>query len=503
MNRRSLIASVGAAALTACTSTSTPPLEATFAAELDAVIGGALARLGVVPGLAVAIYSREGAYARGFGVTNVETGERASADTAFYIASSTKPLTALAFSALASRGELSLDQTVAAFAPGAPFPMAVRPDQVKLRDLLTHTSGIVNNPIGHRLAFSGQHDPQTLWRLLGESSANSEAPLGRFQYTNVGYNIATILSDERLGVRWQDLLQREVFGPAGMTRTSAIMSRAARWSVAKPHTSLVGGGPSRLYLEKTDQTMQSAGGVIMSANDAAKWLALMVNDGAIDGRQIMPAAAIQATRAPLAQVGSERDGYAREHYGLGWYMGPHRDGKLFHHFGSFAGFRAHVSYMPERGVGVAAFANDSGVSASIVDLVANYLYDRLNRRDDAATVFAAALGDLAARHDALVPRLAADRQRRAVRPWTLTRAHATYAGAYESRRMGRVEVDAGAGALTVRFGVMRAIAEPFTDPDSIRVELEPFSGDVIVFDGNGPTPGALVFKGERFERVQD
>jgi len=497
MNRRSFLLAAGA--LTACATT--PSSSFALGADIDAAIARALERLGVAPGFAVAAYTREGVYARGFGVTDVGTGERVSADTAFYIASSTKPLTALALAKLDARGELNLDQSLAAYAPDSPFSTAVRASEVKLRDLLSHTHGIENDAIVHRTAFSGEHDPETLWRLLGACAANEEAPLGSFDYTNVGYNIATILTDRQLGVRWQDLLQREIFDPAGMTRSTAVMSRGVGWSVARPHRSALPEGPQRIYLEKTDQTMQSAGGVIMSANDAARWLELMIENGRVRGRQVISPDVIAATRAPLATLSENFGGYQRDQYGLGWYLGQHRGEPMLQHFGGFAGFRAHVSYLPDRGVGVAGFVNDSSAAFPLPDIIANYIYDLTAGRAEAEADLNSGIDAMVQERDAGIARIATDRANRAGRAWTLTRPREAYAGAYENEEYGQFNVTSEAGALTVTCGVLRSVAEPFPQPDSLRVELVPFSGGAVSFQGDGPHPDALTFQGRRFARI--
>lgn len=503
MNRRTLLLSAGAGALAACATTPSNSTSLALADEIDAAVALALARVEMAPGLGVAVYTPDGTYARGFGVTDIDTGERAHADTAFYIASSTKPLTALALAALHGRGELDLDQTIAAYAPQARFPDAVRPDEVRLRQLLSHTHGIENDPLGFRVAFSGQHDPDTLWRLLASSTVNSEAPLGQFQYTNVGYNIATVITDRNLGVVWQDLLQREIFDPAAMTRASARMSRAVTggWSVAKPHGLSRDNTVRRIYLEKADQTMQSAGGVIISPTDAVKWLELMCEDGRVGGRQIIPAQVVQATRAPLADVNATFDGYVREHYGLGWYLGPNRDEQMLHHFGGFAGFRAHVSYIPARRVGVAVFVNEDFVSADIVDAIANYVYDRTADRSDAQSRFDTALDGVAAQRDRRVAQATADRANRASREWTLTRPKPAYAGAYQNAEWGRIDIRASESEIELTFGVLHAVAEPFTRPDSMRVEFFPGMGVPVQFTGEGAQPSAVVFRGAAFTRM--
>lgn len=497
MNRRAFLTAAAATGLVSCATA--PRRDFALAADLDVAIARAMA-LNAAPGLALAVYTREGAFVRGVGVTDIGTGERASTATAFYIASSTKPLTALAIANLHHRRAFDLDATLAAYAPTAPFPAAIQADQTRFRDLLSHTGGIENGPIGYRLAFTGQHDPETLWRLLAYSETNDEAPRGRFDYTNEGYNIATVLTDRGLGLAWQDLLEREIFAPAGMARASARMSRAAAWSVAKPHTLTPEGAAQRAYLEKTDQTMQSAGGIIMSAEDALRWLELMVESGRVGRRQVVAPEVIAAVQQPHAQVGSEFEGYVREAYGLGWYLGPYREDRLVHHFGGFAGFRAHVSFSPARGVGVAAFVN-SDQGGGLTDAIANYIYDRTGGADDAQQRFDEALANVAARRDRMAAAISTDRANRATRTWTLTRARTAYAGAYESEAWGRIEVAAQGERLHLRQGALQALAEPFTQPDSVRVEFVPGRGEPIQFEGGGERPDGLRTRFGQFQRV--
>jgi len=45
--------------------------------------------------------------------------------------------------------------------------------------------------------------------------------------------------------------------------------------------------------------------------------------------------------------------------------------------GGFEGWRAHVSLMPERRLGVAVVTNSGGSSRAVINLIAAYIYDRL------------------------------------------------------------------------------------------------------------------------------
>ena len=509
--RRRVLAMLGAGAGLACAAGLTAGAkqrpsrgyrELPLAPEIDAAVERAMA-LDLSPALGVAVYSRDGLYARALGLADINTSERASVDTVFYIASSTKSVTALALACLHARGELDLDASLAEISPQAPLPSATRPSEVRLRDLLAHVGGIANRPINHRLTATGQHDPDTLWRLLAVSEPNAEAPLGRFQYQNIGYNISTILTDHRLRVPWQSLLRTEVFEPAGLMRTSASMShaRASRWSVAMPHRLDRNGVRERSYLEKSDQTMHSAGGVVMSAHDAGRWLELIVEDGRVGRRRCLPAEVVRATRVPVAKVGVEFEGYRREMYGLGWYIARYRDEQMFHHFGGFSGFRAHISYLPDRAIGVAVFSNDSTVGLRLVNAVANYVYDRTGSYPDARHRLDAALDDARARYAEAVREVVADGATRANLQFALVRPGAAYAGVYESPEWGRMEVVEAGNSLLFTCGVLRAVAEPLDKPDSVWVELEPGEGAVLRFEGHGSAPDSLSIQDRHFRRV--
>lgn len=503
MDRRLLLASAGAVGLSACMTTRAQgrARPSALGDALEAGIASAFERCGFVPGMAVAAYSPDVAFAGGFGVTDIQTRQPVSPHSAFYIASSTKPLTALAIARLHDRGMLDLGAPLSDLAPGL-FPEAIRPTEVRLRNLLSHTSGIENEAIVLRLAFTGQHDPSILHDLLAQCRANGEAPLGQFQYSNVGYNIATILSDELLGVAWQDMLRREVFSPTGMTHTSARISdaQARRWSLAKGHWASSPEGVQILSLQKSDRTMHSAGGVIMSANDALKWLELMIEGGRVGGRRVAGAGLVASTLEALALIPGEED-YAAHHYGLGWYLSTYRGEPMVHHFGDYDGFRAHVSYLPQRRIGAAVFVNESSASWWIVHGAANYIFDRLTGQADAEARMDAALNSAAQEREEWINRIAADRTERANLAWGLSRARAVYAGVYENLLLGRMEVTDQDGDLVLRLGQLQSSASAAPEPEAVSVEFFPYRRGRIAFESDGAAPSALRFRGARFERV--
>ena len=480
--------------------------ELAISSQIDQQITDALIEFEAIQGLSIAVYTPSGIYVQGFGVTDLDTGEKTTKDTAFYVASSTKSMVAIALAAMHERGAIDLDSTLSEFAPDAPFPTNTYPDQVTLRDLLSQSSGLTNEAIEYRLAYSGQYDTQILNRLVATTQPNIEAPLGVFEYTNSNFNLLTFIIEQKLGLNWKDMLADELFDKAGMTHTTTYMSEALgqKWSLARPHSTIGPGAPKRTYLEKTDATMHSAGGVVMSAADAVKWLELLVEDGRIAGRQIVPSDAITASRAPNVEVGKTFGPYDRDHYGLGFYIGPYGENnhQLVHHFGGFSGAAAHVSYMPDQKIGVAVFANDNDIGGRLIHLIANYIYDTLTGRLDAGSTFDSRIERLAAMGAAANAKALARADAAATRQWTLSHSLADYVGRYENNLMGTMAIVIDGSDLRFSIGNLNGVAYAGTEElESVSVDLVPGSTDIIRFEyALDETVDSLVYQGNIFEK---
>lgn len=465
------------------------------AKDIDAFARKALARVGAVPGLSMAVVKgSDVVLTAGYGVTDLRTGKPVDADTAFYIASATKAFTALAIAATAERGTFGLDAPLKTWIGDSPLPPNLAAS-TSLNDLLSHRSGLENEPIAFRAAYSGAHTPRIMRDLLSET--RRERSNGDFRYANTGYNLATTLIEDRFGRDWRALVETEVLQPAGMRHTTARIDRARRtMSVAVGHTPASDGRMAASPLQKTDATMQSAGGLVSTARDMARWLRIQLNDGVLDGRRAFPPGLVASTHRSLVAQQTTFGPYRREGYGLGWQIGRYDEAVLIHHFGNFAGSRAHVSFMPERGTGVAVMANEDAMAGELVDLVANYAYDRLAGRPDLEARYDGELTALTQRLSKRREGLAASRSQRAARPWSLQQPNKAYAGAYHNPAMGRLDIAEKNGRMIVKAGLMTSTAEAGADPESVRVELIPLTGQIIRFEA----PGRLVYDGQTYVR---
>ena len=476
-----------------------------FESSYDAYIRRTLEKIPDIPGVAIVVIKDDRPiFTKAYGMADRETGKKADTDTLFYIASLTKSFTALTASMLDQEGKIKLDAPMTKYASGISFKNQI-PEKVTIRNLLTHTSGLRNNPLVFRMAYSGESDPSDMRSVFAGATTYSDENYGKYAYDNLGYNIYGVLLQNHLKKRWQDELDKRIFKPLGMKHTTTYTSHAAakKWTIATNYTLSTETQTSiRSPLAKTDDNLQSAGGIFTSISDIGKWLIVNMNDGKLNGKQVFPAELIRAQHTGYTKSTRNEPPFTAEEYGLGWQLGKYGSDKVIFHHGGFAGYRSHFSFMPERRIGIAVHVNEDVAAGRIADMLAIYAYDVLLGTKDVEATYAKQLDDFVAEYASAKQRSAASYASRAKRPSQLTLPLATYAGKYVNDSFGTMEVIEEGSSLIVKLGRnIRARSTPFTEKDSIRVELIPPQGEPIKFqiDATGKV-GSLTYRAQTFRR---
>lgn len=459
---------------------------------------------GLAPGLAVAASQGEWVlYSAGFGVADANTGRRASEDTAFYIASSTKALTATAVVLMAAREEIDLAAPVPRYVPGLTFRDPLDAGSVTIERLLTMTHGIEDGgPVVVRTAFTGEFTPELLIELLADYGPSENGTA--FDYGNLGYNILGLVLAPHDGHGWKDVVRREVLEPLEMASTTARLSTLDPERVALPHGIVPGEGWRRIGLAKADANLHAAGGHFTTARDLIRFVAAHAAEGRLEGERVFPAAAIASTHEPHVEQDRSFGPYQRFAWGYGWDLARWEGRTLVQRFGSFSGYRSHMSFEPESGIGVVVLTNGGQTASPAADLVASYVYDRLAGRADLEAEYERRLADLRAQAAESEEGLADHLDERAARLAPLAHPLDAYAGAYDNPRMGRIVWRVVAEGLEARIGVVASRAEVFdAAEDELRIEI---GGGVVAafeFPGGGGPAAAVTIAGERFERVEE
>ena len=147
------------------------------------------------------------------GCADRATGASLTPDHLFKTASTRKTWTAVAVLALVSEGRVGLDQTIEGWFPDLP-----RADEIRVRHLLSHRSGL---PEYEAFVPKGAADDWTPQRIVEFALANGQqnAPGEAFAYSNTGYVLASEIVAAERGEPLSRWLRREVFEPTGMGET--------------------------------------------------------------------------------------------------------------------------------------------------------------------------------------------------------------------------------------------------------------------------------------------
>ena len=456
---------------------------------------------GLAPGMAVAVSKGEWVLtARGFGLADANTGRRVSEDTAFYIASSTKALTATAVVLLAGRGEIDLDAPVTRYIPGLAFRDPLDAETVTVERLLTMTHGIRDGgPVVIRTAYTGDFTPALLVELLAGYGPAKEG--NAFDYGNLGYNILGLALDPDDGHGWKEVVRREVLAPLDMASTTARVSTLDPERIAMPHGISPGSGWQRITLDKADANLHAAGGHFTTARDLIRFVAAHASDGRLEGERIFPGGALASTHQTHAEQERTFGPFERFGWGYGWDLARWEGRTIVQRFGSFSGYRSHMSFEPESGVGVVVLVNGGEIASPAADLVATYVYDRLLGRDDLEAEYDRRLAELRSDAEEYEKKAAEHLAERAARLALLSRPLADFAGTYANPEMGTMVWQVVADGLEARIGVAGSRAEVYdAAKDQLRIEIG--GGVVAAFEfpeGGGPAT-AITIQGERFER---
>jgi len=182
-----------------------------------------------VPGAVVLVRLANGEeFLYGGGYANIETRRKMDVSDRFRIGSITKTFIATVILQLVDEGKVSLNDTVLQLLPNVELRMA---EQITVRDLLRHTSGIPNytGDIGFLLnMFNNPHsypsEKQILAfaernpRLFSPSATDSQGNL-RWGYSNTNYTLLGMIIQKITSNTVEDEIHKRIIVPVGMTKT--------------------------------------------------------------------------------------------------------------------------------------------------------------------------------------------------------------------------------------------------------------------------------------------
>ena len=215
-----------------------------------------------VPGAAIAVVKGdEVVFSRGFGMADIEKATPATADTRFFIGSTTKAFTATLVGMLVDDGVMTWDDPVERHLPY--FKLAIdsidEDARATMRDILSHRTGF---PRMSMLWASGSLSADEV--LHQAAQAEPYAPYrSRFYYNNVMYSAAGSAAAAAGGESWHKLIDKRILNPLGMKNTQTSIrearggpsvARGYAWNEHLEEFKLHAPGPDSQGVALTDST---------------------------------------------------------------------------------------------------------------------------------------------------------------------------------------------------------------------------------------------------------
>jgi CubicO group peptidase (beta-lactamase class C family) len=293
---------------------------------------------GTSPGASVLVV-RDGkvVVSRAYGLADVEARVAATPQTNYRLASVTKQFTATAILLLYQDSKLSLDDRIKRWLPSLPSAL----DSVTIRQLLTHTSGIIDYEDVMPAGTTAQlHDADVL-RLLESQDSTYFKPGTKYQYSNSGYALLALIVEHVSGKRFATFLHDRIFAPLGMNHTVAFEN-----GISTVSNRAFGYTMKDSAWTRKDQSTTSAvlgdGGIYSSIDDLVRW------DAALYDSRLLNDASRKLAFSP--QTPTDQPDVS---YGLGWRI----TGETLWHSGETSGFRNVIVRYPARHLTVVILTN--------------------------------------------------------------------------------------------------------------------------------------------------
>ncbi|MDC9520421.1 serine hydrolase [Pseudoalteromonas sp. Angola-31] len=336
--------------------------------DLEEVINTSMARFDV-PGMAVAVVQDDKVvFAKGFGISNLNTNAKVNKDTLFGIASNTKAFTSAALAKLVDEGKLSWDDRVIDHLPEFRLYDSYVTREMRVRDLLSHRSGL----------GLGQGDLM-IWPSTDKSIEDILAGLqylkpassfrSQYAYNNLMFVTAGEVVARVSGMSWNDYIEKNILQPLHMDNSRAGFSRIPKsnknWAIG--HIPM--DGKLNPFFVNYLEDFRGAGAIASSVNDMSQWLLTQLAGGKMpSGEQLFSEKQQAQMWHPHITSMASKSAYEAYHqqfrgYGLGWSIEDYHGFKKLGHGGGILGMVSQVTLLPEKKLGIVILSNQQAFSA--------------------------------------------------------------------------------------------------------------------------------------------
>jgi CubicO group peptidase (beta-lactamase class C family) len=333
-----------------------------------------------VPGLAIAVVQGDKLIlAKGYGYRDMEKQLPVTPNTLFAIGSITKSFTVTTLGMEMDEGKVEWDKPVRDFFPTFKLYEPELTEQVTIRDLITHRTGLPRHDL---IWYSSDFSREGLLGRL-QYLEPSKPLRTRFQYNNLMFMTAGYIAGQLNGTSWEDAVTQRIFKPLEMSGTNFSEAETQKSAdFAEPYRK---GSDLKAELKRIpfdpqcpDRcAMGPAGEINSNANDMSKYLLFHMNHEKVAGKQLLSENNSVQMQTPqmVIQGAPAYKETGESSYGMGFFLSTYRGHKEVEHGGAIDGFTAEFAFLPADRIGVVVLTNLDG--NPLPNIVAMNVFDRL------------------------------------------------------------------------------------------------------------------------------
>lgn len=266
-------------------------------------------------------------YKNVFGFSNLKTKDTLKINSAFQLASTSKPFTAAAILLLKDRGKLNLNDNIGDFFPNFPY------SDITVQMLLTHRSGLSNyiyfgEPYcDANNCYNGKtFDNNSVIQIMKDTKPPRYAPPNKkFEYCNTNYALLASIIEKVSGLSYADFMEQNIFKPLEMNDTWVHSVK----NDSNHKNKTIGHNASGIIEKETyaDDVIGDKG-IFSTVEDLYRW------DQALYSEKIL-----KKTTLAEAFAGYSNEHKGKRNYGYGWRLIDEGKGnKVVYHNGWWHGY---------------------------------------------------------------------------------------------------------------------------------------------------------------------
>jgi CubicO group peptidase (beta-lactamase class C family) len=336
--------------------------------SIDHFIQKKMNESGMVGLAAVIIINKKLVWTKGYGYADLENKIPFTPNTIINIGSITKTITGASLMHAIEEKKIALDEDINTYLPFKVIHPYFPNERISLRNLATHTSGIVDQyPLYSKTYHYGSDSPESLGAFLknyfepngtyySKDNFLKQKPGSYREYSNIATGLAGYIVEITTGQKLNIYSKQHLFTPLKMDNTGWFLSEINLANHSKLYE--IKAGITKL-IPLYGLTTYPDGGVRTSVSDLSKFFICLLNDGEYEGTRILEKESVDEMLKFQFTTLNKPENVNLEELNSGLFWATKRNLTRIGHGGTDPGVKTVMLSDTSKEIGVLLFTNTS------------------------------------------------------------------------------------------------------------------------------------------------